>query len=166
MNTNIISIIKIEINKKMKKDKKIDIPIYKKMEILREVNINYKIQILSSNNCYEFIKNEFENLNKEIVFLILVDTKNQVIQKKLLSIGTIDFSIVDMRDLFKEILLISASGFFLIHNHPSGDVTPSDEDLELTNKINQISKLLNLRFLDHLIVNENNFYSMYDNNLI
>jgi len=76
--------------------------------------------------------------------------------------GTINRSIVHPREIFKEAYLLSASGIICMHNHPSGDLIPSNEDITLTNSLVEIGKLQGIRILDHLIVSNNGYYSFYE----
>jgi len=122
-------------------------------------------QILnSSKEVYDLINIDFMALQIEKVMIILVDSKNKLIKSEFIFTGSINYSIIEPRLIIEKCLLYKASGFFLAHNHPSGDTTPSIEDIEITKKIKEISNKLNIRFLDHLIIG-NNYFSMYDNDL-
>ncbi|NCC71547.1 hypothetical protein EOM09_08300 [bacterium] len=139
--------------------------IYEKLEKYNKAIENKKIILSSSENVFNYIKTQFQGLNKEIVFFIGMDTKNQVRYKKLIFQGGLNYSIVETRQIIKECLINDLSGFFLIHNHPSGVVTPSEEDINITQRLKKASDLMNIRFLDHLILNyeENVYYSLFDN---
>ena len=76
--------------------------------------------------------------------------------------GTINRSIVHPREIFKEAYLTSASKIVCMHNHPSGDITPSMEDIHLTKSLIEIGKMQGIMIMDHLIMGENNYYSFYD----
>ena len=78
--------------------------------------------------------------------------------------GTINKSIVHPREVFKEAYLTSASGIICMHNHPSGDPTPSIEDIHITKALIEIGKIQGINIVDHIIVGDNNYYSFYDNN--
>ena len=122
-----------------------------------------KTKINSSKDVYEYVKSDFDSLQFEKVMCVFVDSKNQIIKKEFVSEGSLNFSIIEPRKIIKLALIYNAYGFFLIHNHPSGDAQPSLEDINLTRKIKEITKKLDLHFLDHIIVG-NNYYSFYDNN--
>lgn len=126
---------------------------------------NIKVKIKSSKDVYENVFFDFSNLTIEKVMLILVDSKNQIIKKEFIHEGSINYSIIEPRNIIKKILSYDAYGFFLIHNHPSGDITPSQEDKNITKKIKEICDKLNISFLDHLIIGDN-YYSFFDNSLI
>lgn len=120
----------------------------------------------SSSDVFEYIKSDFLNLSEEKVMCVYVDSKNQVIKKEFIGEGSINYTIIEPRKIIKQCLIYSASGFFLAHNHPSQDITPSQEDRNITKKISTIAKSLNLRFLDHLIVSNLRHYSMYDEDIL
>lgn len=80
--------------------------------------------------------------------------------------GTINRSVVHPREIFKEAYLLSSSGIICMHNHPSGDILPSKEDLELTKSLVEIGRIQGIKILDHLIITNNNYYSFYKEGLI
>ena len=124
-------------------------------------NKKEKTRLNSSYELYTFVKDDFSNLSEERVMIVLVNSKNQVIKKEIINYGSVNYSIIDIRKILKKILLFNASGFFLIHNHPSGDSTPSGEDKQITKKIKKLCKDINIRFLDHIIIG-NDYYSFFD----
>lgn len=123
-------------------------------------------KLISSNQVFNCIKNDFYNLNLEKVMIIYVNTKNNIIKKEFISSGGLNFSIIEPRKIIKRCLNLDASGFFLIHNHPSSDTTPSEQDRQITKDLNLTCKRINIRFLDHLIVCDNHFFSFFDNDLL
>lgn len=121
-----------------------------------------KEKLRNSKEVFDLVRFDFMDLDVEKVMLVCVNAKNQVIRKEFIFEGGLDYSVIDIRILFKKILNYNASGFFIIHNHPSGDPNPSSEDVKVTEDISYICSRLNLRFLDHLIVGEE-YYSFADN---
>ncbi|AQT68727.1 DNA repair protein RadC [Anaerohalosphaera lusitana] len=94
-------------------------------------------------------------------FLILTFTaRQQVISAEVLFKGGIDTVIMDPRIIFKKALLDNAAGFLVAHNHPSGHLDPSDEDLQATRAIREAADLLKIRFCDHVIFNKSHYYSL------
>ncbi len=89
-----------------------------------------------------------------------LNTKNQVLHKKTVFIGSLNASIVHPREVYKEALRRSAASIICIHNHPSGDPSPSREDIEVTKRLNECGKILGIDLLDHLIIGENKFVSL------
>lgn len=106
----------------------------------------------------------FDNKMQEYFYCIYVNSKNEVIERKLLFMGTVNRSLVHPREIFKNAYLTSASGIICIHNHPSGDVTPSMEDIMLTKSLEEIGRLQNIPIIDHIIIGSNTYYSFYENN--
>lgn len=108
---------------------------------------------------WEKMKYLFQDVKQEYFYALYFNTKQELIEKKLLFIGTINRSIVHPREIFKEAYLNSASSIVCIHNHPSGDVTPSEKDIELTNALVEIGKLNNIPIVDHIIISTKGYYS-------
>lgn len=120
-----------------------------------------KIKLNSALKVYEFIKDEFSD-NQEYFYAIYLDTKNNFIDKKLLFIGTINKSIVHPREIFKYAYLLSASKIICVHNHPSGEIEPSKEDILLTKNLIEISLIQGISIIDHIIIG-NGYYSFKEN---
>ena len=102
------------------------------------------------------------DLSVEECWVILLNQASRMIKKIRISIGGISGTAVDVRVILKEALTASASAFALIHNHPSGSLRPSREDDRLTKQVQQASEIMNIRFIDHLIFTNDNFYSYND----
>ena len=116
------------------------------------------------------INNYFENIllhkKQEYFYVVYIDTKGNYIDKKCLFVGTINSSIVHPREVFKEAYLLSANGIVCVHNHPSGDSSPSKEDKLLTKKLKEISIIHGINFIDHIIIGNGNYFSFYENKMI
>lgn len=138
------------------------------IELGRRIYIeNNKLSGVILNNSlkiYEYFKDLVGNKKQEYFYTVYVDTKGRYIDKKCLFVGTINNSIVHPREIFKEAYLLSANGIICIHNHPSGDPTPSKEDMMITRKIKEIAMIHGIRLVDHLIVGVNSYYSFYEDN--
>ena len=128
-------------------------------------NIN-QIKIIDSNSVFEYYKNILGDKKQEYFYCIYLDTKNQIIKDKLLFVGTINESLVHPREIFKEAYLLSASAIICIHNHPSGNISPSKNDVIITKQLIEVGKLLGINVLDHIIVGKDNYYSFMDNGKI
>ncbi len=113
-----------------------------------------------------YYRAKLKTLPYEKFYVTLVNTRNVIIEEKEIGAGSISSVIVPIRELFKYVIQKNAAGFFLVHNHPSNNCTPSESDKELTQKIKEASKHLDIHFLDHLIVSWDNYFSFYENNLI
>lgn len=114
--------------------------------------------------------NDFFQLNampKEYCIGVFLDTKSKLTGLDILSIGGLTASIVEMRSIFRTAILTNAAQFVLLHNHPSGDVKASNEDIEVTNKLAQAAQIMGVMFVDHIIIGNNTYLSMREsNNLI
>ena len=117
-------------------------------------------------NIINYFNYLFKDKKQEEFYVIYLDNKKKYIDKKLLFIGSINFSIAHPREIFKEAYLLSASSIICIHNHPSGDVTPSIADNELTYKIKEIGLIHSIPLIDHLIIGNDNYYSYFENKKI
>lgn len=103
---------------------------------------------------------EMRLFEEEHVYLLLLDIKNCIIKKITLSTGSIMSSILEPREVFLHALRHNATGIMLIHNHPSGDPTPSRQDISITNKINEAGRLIGISLIDHIVIGDNKFVSM------
>lgn len=117
--------------------------------------------IKSPLDAYGIMRRLLENLNHEEMWAIFLSQSNRVIAKQRLSSGGITKTIVDPRVLFKAALENNATGMVLVHNHPSGNMMPSNDDDDLTRRVAEGAKVLNIRFIDHIIVAANRGYYSY-----
>jgi len=97
---------------------------------------------------------------QEHFMVVFLNTKNHIINHKTLFIGSLDVSVAHPREIFKEAVACSASKLIVVHNHPSGDVTPSDKDIELTKILEKAGKLMGIPVIDHLIISKTGYYSI------
>lgn len=125
-----------------------------------------KVKISSAENIYNYYKNSLGIKKQEHFFCVYLDTKNHIIKDKLLFIGTVNYSLVHPREIFKEAYLSDAVSIIIIHNHPSGDTTPSQMDIDLTDEIKKIGNIMDIKLLDHIIISRNNYFSFKDNGMI
>ena len=114
------------------------------------------------NKIYEGFKDLIKDEKQENFYALYFDTKQNLIDYKLLFKGTLNVTTVHPRDIFKEAFLLNAVSFIIIHNHPSGDPLPSKPDVDLTNQINTISKIMGINFLDHIIIGQDKYFSFYE----
>ena len=133
--------------------------IYNSNNNLKRYNIKNPIDIISYFN--ELLKDK-----KQEFYVLYLDNKNNVIENKKLFVGTLNKSIVHPREIFKEAYILSSASIVCVHNHPSGNVTPSQEDISLTRKIHEIALIHEIKLLDHIIVGDNNYFSFYENKLL
>lgn len=129
------------------------------------VSIN-NLKITSTEMVYKYYKDIIGDKKQEYFYCIYLDNNKKIIKDKLLFIGTINYSIVHPREVFKEAYLLSASSIICVHNHPSGNLEPSNEDINLTNRLKEIGNLLGINVIDHVIITYDSYYSFYENNNI
>ena len=131
------------------------------IELGRRVFINNdnNIKITSSKDIFNLIKSDVENNKQEYFYALYLDNKNKLIEKRLLFIGTINQSLVHPREVFKYAYINSASSIVIVHNHPSGDITPSKEDINITNVLKELGSINKIPILDHIIIGHNKYYS-------
>ena len=120
-----------------------------------------KIKANSTDLIYELFKNKFMFVNQEKLIAIYLNVKKEIIDYKTIFVGTVDSSIGHPREVFKEALNFSASFVILIHNHTSGDPTPSKADIEFTRKIEKTGEIMSIPLIDHMIFGNNSYSSYY-----
>lgn len=118
-----------------------------------------KQSLLSPIDIYERVKNELMFLKQEHFVILCLDNKNRVLKEKTIFIGSINMSVVTPREVFKEAININSAKLVLLHNHPSGDASPSPEDQQLTEMFRQLGEMMSIEIVDHLIIGWNQFYS-------
>jgi len=125
-----------------------------------------KSLIANSNDAYAILKNHLSDLRTEEFWAIFLNQSNKVIHISQLTHGGISQSIVDVRILFKTALDHFSTGIIIAHNHPSGGLKPSKEDLSITQKIKEGGKTLSIQLLDHLIITQDSYFSFSDEGLL
>jgi DNA repair protein RadC len=118
-----------------------------------------RIQLASPRAVAEFLLPQHGNRSVEQFGVVLLDTKHRVIRTAVLSIGTLDSSIVHPREVFREAALAGAAAIVLFHNHPSGDPKPSDDDVRLTARFVAAGVLMGIHVIDHVILADVRYYS-------
>ena len=119
-------------------------------------------QITSSRDGYEILRPVIADLPKEEFWVLFLNRANKVIMKDQISSGGVNGTVADLKIIFKKALELLASGIILAHNHPSGNLRPSHEDDQMTKKLVEAGRLLEIPVIDHLIVTENGYYSYAD----
>ena len=98
------------------------------------------------------MKADLAGLDRECFTVILLNTRNGVVSKEVESVGSLDTSLVHPREVFKNAIRRNAASMVLVHNHPSGDPSPSDEDIDVTRRLVEAGRLLGIAVFDHVIV--------------
>ena len=121
------------------------------------------IKLTNSMQIYNTFKDEFIGVKQEKFYILLFDIKMNLIIKKEIGKGTSSGVLIDPKGVFKEAIKESASFIVIMHNHPSGDTTPSKEDIELTNSIIYTGNIIGIKVVDHIIISPFSYYSFYEN---
>jgi DNA repair protein RadC len=109
---------------------------------------------------YDLLKNSFMDLDREYFKVVHLNTKNQVMKVETTAIGVLSSSPVHPREVFKEAIKMSSAGIVLAHNHPSGDPTPSQDDILLTNRLRNAGEILGIPVIDHIVFGDNRYISL------
>jgi DNA repair protein RadC len=131
-----------------------------------ESDIDQKIKITSSQFAYSTIKSKLQDLPHEEFWVIFMNRSNSVIKVECISRGGVSGTVVDVRLVLKPAIENLASGIILAHNHPSGNLKPSAEDIQLTRKIKDAVKLIDITLQDHLIIGDQSYYSFADEGIL
>lgn len=138
------------------------------LEVARRINQDEekKAKIKSSNDVFKNLKYDYFNLNQEHVIILSLSTSNKIISKDVIFKGSLNQSIIHPREIFKTAISNGACSIVISHNHPSGNIQPSKEDVEITKNLVSIGKTMGIPVLDHVIIAKNNYFSFKDNFLI
>ena len=119
--------------------------------------------IKSAKDVYDYASQRLNSNDKEHFMILHLDSKNRIIKDEVISIGTLNASIIHPREIFKSAIKESANSIILVHNHPSGDSEPSAEDEQVTEKLFEAGELLSIKVLDHVIIGKYNYHSFKEN---
>jgi DNA repair protein RadC len=122
--------------------------------------------VTNPGSVYNMVKDDLSNIDREYFLCLMLNTKNKVIGLNTVSIGSLSASIVHPREVFKPAIIAGAASIILIHNHPSGDPSPSQEDLEVTRRLHDAGNLLGINVRDHLVIGDNCFFSFKEKGLL
>lgn len=124
------------------------------------------MQIISPKDVVNLVTPEMRYLDRECFKVILLNTKNHVIRIDTVSIGTLNFCAIHPREVFKSAIKHSAGGIILVHNHPSGDCSPSQQDLDITKRLVEAGKLIGIEVMDHVIIGGSGYTSFKERGLL
>lgn len=125
-----------------------------------------KVKITCSNDIYQFMKPELLDMPKEEFWVLLLNRANRLIKKEQISSGGVSGTVADPKIIFKAALDQYASSIILVHNHPSGNLKPSQADIKLTNKMKEAGSLLEIPVLDHIIFGDEGYLSFADEGML
>ena len=125
-----------------------------------------QVKISKPSDVAELVLDELRMLRQEVLILITLDTKNKVISKKEIFKGGLNSSLVHPREIFREAVKDSAASIIICHNNPSGDPTPSRDDINITTRLKECGKMMGIELLDHLIIGDNRFISLKEKDIL
>ncbi|MCE5001882.1 RadC family protein [Staphylococcus pseudoxylosus] len=131
-------------------------------ERMHSGSLDEKIQITSPQDVANFMMGKMEHLTQEKFIVLFLNSKNVVIKQKTIFIGTLNSSIVHPREIFSEAIKCASNAIVVLHNHPSGDTTPSKEDISATNRLRECGEILGIDLLDHIIIGDHTYMSMVE----
>ena len=135
---------------------------------LFEISRRFKVSKVSgkvikcAKDVYDYCSPFMSSLMKEEFWVLHLDTRNVVVKKEVISVGTLNSSLVHPREVFRSAVRDGVNSLVLVHNHPSGDVSPSAEDKEVTSVLMKVGEMLGLKVLDHVIVGKDGWFSFKD----
>ena len=132
-------------------------------ELANRINVppNYKnTRIREPNDIVKILMNEMQYEKREIAKIVLLDNKNNILKIKDIAIGGNNFVNIGMKDILSEAVKINAPKIILVHNHPSGNSTPSKQDIEVTKKLELVVKLLGIKLIDHIVIGKGEYTSI------
>lgn len=120
----------------------------------------FKTRVKTAEDVYNHFVDEVSDKKKEYFYALLLNTKNKIISKEEISVGTLNSSLIHPREVFNPAIKNSANSIVLVHNHPSGDCDPSEEDKNVTRMLKDSGDLLGIDVLDHVIIGKNKYSSL------
>ncbi len=135
-----------------------------RVQLVRESQPMPEVVIKKPNDLYIMLKDEVKKWDREVFLSVMLNAQNQIIAIDEVSIGSLTCSVTHPREIFKSAILANAVAIILVHNHPSGNLCPSSEDHKTTIKIKQAADILDIGFLDHIILTPDGFNSIYAEN--
>ncbi len=114
----------------------------------------------------DLVMDKMKMLDRERFEVIILDIKNRVLASEVVSIGSLNNSIVNPREVYKKAIKLSAASIIILHNHPSGDPTPSSEDISVTRRLVEAGEIIGINILDHIIIGHDRYVSFRERGLI
>ncbi|MBU4480506.1 DNA repair protein RadC [Patescibacteria group bacterium] len=129
------------------------------IELVKRLQSNETREILSPEDIWKLCS-DIRDSKKEHFVAFYIDTQNNLIERQIISIGTLNASLVHPREIFEPAVKHSSASIIIAHNHPSGNCEPSQEDMEITKRLTEAGKILGIEILDHIIIAKNQFLSL------
>ncbi len=146
----------------------------KAMQIIAVFELNKRLQYTrntkkkfkASEDIFNYMDGRIPDETKEHLFVLHLNTKNQIIKNELVSVGTLNAALIHPREVFKSAIRESAHAIILVHNHPSGDVEPSNADKQVTDLLKKASAIIQIELLDHIIIAKTEWFSFRERSLM
>ncbi len=123
-------------------------------------------RVSSPNDVASMLYGEMGTFNQELLKLIILNTKNEITKIKDVFKGSLNSSLVHPREIFNEAIRNSAASIIICHNHPSGDPTPSDEDIKVTTRLKECGEIIGIKLIDHIIIGRNVYVSLKEKGIL
>lgn len=137
------------------------------VRLVKEASLMYKRRYVGSpDHAYEIFKDFLEDLDREIFVVLTLDTKNRPLAVNVAHIGNLNSSIVSPACVLRVAILSSAHSIMVAHNHPSGDTTPSEADINVTKRLEEAADLMGIQLLDHLIIGDDGYESLRERGVL
>ena len=133
---------------------------------IAKATIRNRIKFQTSKEAADYCMEELRHMESECFLLLLLNTKCELVNEKKLSIGTINSTCITPREVFKYALAHNAVYLIVVHNHPSGDPTPSKEDILSTKQLADAGRIIGIPLIDHIIIGDNSYVSLNEENLV
>ena len=136
------------------------------LSMVQEKALSYSPErVTSANDVYHALA-EYSCKNQEHFILITLDGASKIIEKRVIFIGTLNQSLVHPREIFRPAILDNSAGIIISHNHPSGTLSASRADVQITQRLKEVAKLVGIELLDHVIISKNGYYSFSDEGML
>jgi len=136
------------------------------LQMVQEKAHEYNIERVTSASDVYSLLHEYSLKEKEHFILLTLDGASKVIEKRVIHIGTLNQSLVHPREVFRPAILDNAAGVIISHNHPSGTLEASRADIQITDRLKEVAKLVGIELLDHIIISKKGYYSFSDEGLL
>lgn len=131
---------------------------------VKQMGILQRAKMSSPTEVVNFFSAELDNIKVEKFIGVFLNTKNEVINWEVISVGSLNASIVHPREVFNRAIRRNAASIIAVHNHPSGHISPSKEDFNITKRLYEVGQLVGIPLIDHIIIGKNKYYSFKEEN--
>jgi DNA repair protein RadC len=137
------------------------------IKMVKEGSVLYSNRKVSSpSDAADLLKPFLEDSDREMLVVCCLDTKNQPTFINICSVGTLNSSLVHPREVFKAAILGNAASVIIAHNHPSGDPSPSTEDISITTRLKEVGKIIGIDVIDHIVIGSNKYVSLKEKGIL